>query len=163
MLANALFIPDVACGRFDFKGTTDMDAEVRTFIRDLDVAEPPASPRLHDRLDHILSSIRQRPKPTLLIFDTYELAGDTKDWVERSLLQSSVRVTWLRAVVAGQEVPGWSSVASPLVELKPPPASDWFEYSRPHRPELRLEDIETAWVVAKGKASLLAQMLGPAT
>ena len=27
MLANALHIPGLACGRFDFKGTTDMDAE----------------------------------------------------------------------------------------------------------------------------------------
>ena len=29
MLANALRIPELACGRFDFKGTTDMDAEVQ--------------------------------------------------------------------------------------------------------------------------------------
>ena len=30
MLANALQIPELACGRFDFKGTTNMDREVRS-------------------------------------------------------------------------------------------------------------------------------------
>src|SRR4051794_27748157 len=82
MLANALAIPDIACGRFDFKGTTYMDREVRAFIQELGVAAPPPSPRLHERFDHILGGLRQRARPALLIFDTYEMVGETQEWVE---------------------------------------------------------------------------------
>ena len=43
MLANALAIPDIACGRFDFKGTTGVDAEVSAFVQELGVPAPPRS------------------------------------------------------------------------------------------------------------------------
>jgi len=69
MLANVLPIADIACGRFDFKGTTDMDREVRAFVQDLGVTTPPSTPRLHERFDQILDALRQRARPTLLIFD----------------------------------------------------------------------------------------------
>jgi hypothetical protein len=57
MLSNALNLPNMpnlACGRFDFKGTTDMDAVVRIFVQDLDVALPPFNLTLNERLSHIL-------------------------------------------------------------------------------------------------------------
>lgn len=167
MLANALAIPDIACGRFDFKGTTDMDREVRAFVQDLGVSAAPATtPRLHERLDQILGSLRHRAQPTLLIFDTYEMAGETQEWVEKSLLQSLIRATWLRVVIAGQEVPDstgavWAAVASPTVQLALPQAADWYDYGKRHRPELKLEQVETACDLARGKATLLAQLLGP--
>jgi hypothetical protein len=47
MLANALRIDGLACGRFGFKGTTGMDAEVRAFVQDLGVPLPPANPQRH--------------------------------------------------------------------------------------------------------------------
>jgi hypothetical protein len=75
MLGNALRVPDLACGRFDFKGTTDMDAEVRAFVQQLDVPVPPCVPRLNERLGHILDALKQRARPALLVFDTYEAVG----------------------------------------------------------------------------------------
>ncbi len=167
MLANALAIPDVACGRFDFKGTTDMDREVRAFVQDLGVSAAPATtPRLHERLDQILGALRHRVQPTLLIFDTYEMAGETQEWVEKSLLQSLIRATWLRVVIAGQQVPDstgavWATVASPTVQLELPQPADWYDFGKRHRPDLKLEQVETACDLARGKASLLAQLFGP--
>jgi hypothetical protein len=168
MLANALAIPEVACGRFDFKGTTDMDREIRAFVQDLGVPVPPPAQRLHERLDQILGALRHRAHPALLIFDTYEMAGDAQEWVEKSLLQSLIRATCLRAVIAGQLVPDssgavWAAVARPTLKLERPPPADWFDYGKRHRAGLTLADVETACRLASGKASLLAQLLGPAS
>lgn len=166
MLANALAIPDIACGRFDFKGSTDLDREVRAFIQELGVPEPPATLRLHERLDQILGALRQRARPTLLIFDTYEMAGEAQEWVEKQLLACLVRATWLRVAIAGQRLPDatgavWAAVARPTLQLTPPPAGDWYAYGRQHRPDLKLQEVKTACRLSDGKASLLAQLLGP--
>jgi hypothetical protein len=168
MLSNALRLPDLACGRFDFKGTIDMDAEVRAFVQDLGVPLPPVGPRLNERLGHILDALKQRARPALLVFDTYEAADKAQDWVEKQLLPSLIRATWLRIVIAGQRVPErsgaiWEADASPLITLKPPPPPDWFDYGKRHRPELTLAEVETACRLACDKASLLAQLLGPAS
>ena len=167
MLANALAIPDIACGRFDFKGTTDMDAEVSAFVQELGVPPPPPNPRLSERLGHILGALKQRAHPTLLIFDTYEMAGEAQDWVEKQLLPCLIRATWLRVVIAGQKLPDstgavWAAVARPILQLVPPPAEDWFDYGRQHRASLTLAEVETVCRLASHKASLLAQLLGPA-
>lgn len=166
MLANALAIPNIACGRFDFKGTTDMDRELRAFVQDLGVSLPATTSRLHTQFDQILGALRHRAHPALLIFDTYELAGEAQEWVEKSLLQSLIRATWLRVVIAGQQVPDstgavWATVACPTVQLELPPPADWYDYGKRHRPNLKLEEVETVCNLARGKASLLAQLLGP--
>jgi hypothetical protein len=158
---------DLACGRFDFKGTTDMDDEMRAFTQQLDVPPTPASPRLNERLSHVLEALNQRAQPALLIFDTYEAAGEAEEWVERHLLPSLFRSTWLRVVIAGQRVPKvsgsmWETNASPPIALEPPPPADWFEYGKQHRPELTLEFVETACSFTD-KATVLAQLLGPKT
>ncbi len=166
ILANSLAIPEVAPGRFDFKGTTDMDREVRAFVQDLGIPAPHPSPRLHERLDQILDALRKRSRPTLLIFDTYEMAGEAKDWVERSLLQVLIRSAWLRVVIAGQQVPEstgavWAAVAHPTIRLAQPPPKEWFDYGKQHRDDLTLAMVEDACRLARDKASLLAQLLGP--
>ncbi len=168
MLANALRVPELACGRFDFKGTTSLDAEVRIFIQDLGVPLPPASTQLSDRLGRTLDELKQRARPTFLVFDTYEAAGDARDWVEKQLLPCLIRTTWLRVVIAGQRVPEfsgavWASAARAPLDLVPPPPTDWFEYGKQHRPNLKLADVKTACRLACNKASLLAQLLGPET
>jgi hypothetical protein len=165
MLANTLAIPHIACGRFDFKGTTGMDRELRAFVQDLEVP-PPTGNSLHDCLDQILFVLKQRARPTLLIFDTYESAGDAREWVERTLLQSLIRAEWLRVVIAGQQVPDstravWGAVARPTLLLAHPPPADWFDYAKLHRTDLTFADVETACRLASDKAGLLAQMLGP--
>jgi hypothetical protein len=166
MLANALAIPDIGCGRFDFKGTTDMDREVNAFVQELDVPIPPPSQQLHERLGDILDALKERAQPALLIFDTYEMAGETQEWVEMQLLPTLIRATWLRVVIAGQKLPEltgavWAAAACPTLQLVPPPAADWYEYGRQHRPSLTLPEVETVCRLASHKASLLAQLLGP--
>ena len=166
MYGHGLQVPGLACGRFDFKGTTDMDDEVRAFVQDLEVPLPPVGHRLNERLGQILDALKQRAGPTLLVFDTYESAGETKDWVEKQLLPSLIRASWLRVVIAGQRVPkrtaALSSIGS-VMTLKPPPPPDWFEYGKQHRPDLTLGFVEAACKLAKDKASLLDQLLGPTT
>jgi SEFIR domain len=167
MLGNVLAIPDIACGRFDFKGTTGMDNEVKAFVQqDLGVPEPAPNSRLQERLGEILTALKQRACPTLLIFDTYEMAGDAQDWVEKQLLPCLIRATWLRVVIAGQKVPDsigavWAAVAHPTVRLVTPEPADWFDYARQHRPDLTLSDVETACRLTR-KSSVLDQLLGPA-
>lgn len=166
ILANALRVPDLACGRFDFKGTTDMETEVRGFVQELGVPLPPAGDTLNERLGHILYGLKQRSRPTLLVFDTYEAAGEAQDWVEKQLLPSLIRATWLRVVIAGQRVPKsgsaiWASVAVAAIPVSPPPPEDWFEFGKQYRPNLTLAEVETACHLARNKASLLAQLLGP--
>jgi hypothetical protein len=166
ILGNALRVPDLACGRFDFKGTTDMDAELRAFVQQLDVALPSTGQRLNERLGHVLDALKRRAHPVLLVFDTYEAAGEAQDWMEKQLLSTLIRANWLRVVIAGQRVPDrasaiWESDAAPLITLKPPPPSDWLEYARQHHADLTLEDVEKICRLAANKASTLHQLFGP--
>ena len=57
MLGNALYLTDLACGRFDFKGTIDAEAEIRAFVQNLDVPLPPAG-----------LALRPKPLPEPLAF-----------------------------------------------------------------------------------------------
>jgi hypothetical protein len=166
MLGNALRMPYLDCGRFDFKGTTDMDAEVHSFLQELRVPVPPASARLSERFVHILNALKQRARPTLLVFDTYEAAGEGRDWVEKQLLPSLIRATWLRVVIVGQRVPEpvgamWEAVSAPVITLQPPPPNDWFLFGRQHKPEITLEFVRQAHQLCGGKASVLSGLVGP--
>ena len=162
MLYNALRLPSVYCGRFDFKGTTGMDGEVRTFADQLEIAPPPASHTLNERLTHLLGTLRDRPKPTLLILDTYEAAGEAEQWVERQLLISLIRSPWLRLVIAGQRIPqGIDPISCPAIELEIPPPEDWFEYAKQRGSDITLEEVRTACRLARNRATLLAQLLVP--
>jgi hypothetical protein len=167
MLANALRIEGLDCGRLDLKGTTDMDATLRVFVQDLNAGLPPASARFNERLGNILAVLRQRARPALLVFDTYqEASAEAQEWVEKELLTALVRATWLRVVIAGQSVPKrngaiWEPEAAPVLELKPPPAEDWYQYGKQHRPELTPEFVQMACKFAENKTSLLAQLFGP--
>jgi hypothetical protein len=169
MLANALSrLPGLACGRFDFKGTTDVQAELRAFVQFLQVPLPSPDLRLNEGLGRLLDALRARAKPALLIFDTYEAAGEAQDWVDKQLLPNLIPSPWLRVVIAGQRVPEragavWAAAASPTVQLEPPPPEDWFEYGQPHKPGLTLDFVRQAHGFCQGKAGLLAQLLGPTT
>jgi hypothetical protein len=165
MLGNVLAVPDIACGRFDFKGTTGMENEMKAFVQELGVEEPKPNSRIHERLGEILTAVKQRASPTLLIFDTYEMAGDLEDWVEKQLLPCLIRASWLRLVIAGQKVPGsnravWGAVAHSTVQLVPPRPTDWFEYAKQNRPELSLADVEAACRLTT-RSSVLDQLFGP--
>lgn len=166
MLANALHLPDLACGRFDFKGTTDMDGEVRAFVQSLEIDAPTAERRLSERLGIILDTLKGRARPTLLVLDTYEAAGESRDWVEKQLLPSLIRATWLRVVIVGQSVPEpggavWETVSSHVIQLHLPQPEDWFNFGLQHKPSITRDFVTQAYEFCGGKSSILAGICGP--
>lgn len=166
MIRNAMLLPGVVSGRFDFKGTTNMDVEIEAFSGLLGI-DAPAGQTLNERLAKIFTELRRRAQPTLLVFDTYEASGEAKDWIENVLLPHLVSARWLRVVIIGQSVPTragstWESVAASTLTLQLPGPEDWFPYGRTNRgSKINLEFVTTAHQLAQGKASLLASLLGP--
>ena len=166
MIRNATLLPGVVSGRFDFKGTTNMGVEIEAFSRPLGI-EPPVGQTLSERLAKIFTELRQRARPTLLVFDTYEAAGEAKDWIEGVLLPHLVYALWLRVVIVGQSVPNrvgstWEAVAAGPLTLRLPGAEDWLAYGRENRGEtVNLDFVTQAHQLADGKPSLLAGLLGP--
>jgi hypothetical protein len=168
MIANALLMPDIGCGRFDFKGTNGIGTEVRALVQDLGVPLPPENSRLNQRLGAVLDALKKRAQPTLLVFDNYEDTGEARQWMEAELLPSLIRASWLRVAIAGQEVPNcataiWAPVAHAPIKLLPPQPAEWFDYGKQHHPNLTLAEVETVCRYALNKPVLLAQMLGPAS
>lgn len=166
MLGNALRMQDLTCGRFDFKGTTDMDAELSAFIQQLELPVSVHAGSLNQRLGALLDELKRRRRPALLIFDTYEASGEARAWMEKQLLPAVIRCAWLRVVVTGQSVPArtnaiWESNTAPVITLTAPQPADWLEFARPHHPEITLELVEAFCKHAAYKASLLQQLLGP--
>src|SRR6266849_9000988 len=104
---------------------------------------------------------------TWLVFDTYEAAGDVKDWIESVLLPHLVSARWLRVVIIGQSVPiragsTWESVAAGPLTLQLPGPEDWLAYGRVNRGEtIDIDFVTQAHHYADGKPSLLAGLLGP--
>jgi hypothetical protein len=166
MIRNAGLLPGVLSARFDFKGTTNIGVEIEAFAGPLDI-EPPAGQTLNEQMARIFTELRRRREPTLLVFDTYEAAGETKDWIERVLLPHLMSARWLRVVITGQSVPTragstWESVAASTLNLQLPGPEDWLAYGRANREEpLSLEFVTQVHQLGEGKASLLASLLGP--
>jgi hypothetical protein len=166
MIRNAMLLPGVVSGRFDFKGTTNMSVEMEAFSRPLGV-EPPTGRTLNERLAKVFTDLRRQARPTLLVFDTYEAAGEAKEWIESVLLPHLVPAVWLRVVIVGQSVPKrpgsiWESVAAGPVVLQLPGPADWLEYGKANRSEaLSLEFVTQVHQYAYGKPSVLAGLLGP--
>jgi len=166
MIRNAAALSGVVAGRFDFKGTTNMSVEVEAFSRPLGI-EPPRGRVLNEQLAKLFTELRRRTRPTLLVFDTYEAAGEAKDWIEGVLLPHSVSAPWLRVVIIGQSVPTrsgstWESIAGATLTLEVPGPEHWLEYGRKNRDDtLSLEFVAQAHRFADGKASVLAGLLGP--
>jgi hypothetical protein len=166
-LRNALKIPQLVCGRFDFKGSSDMDGALRTFAEHLNVPTPIPSTGASGQLAHILGVLKGHARPTLLIFDTFELAGEADRWIRENLLLSIVRSPWLRVIIVGQYVPTsrgepWAGIGTHSIELRPPTPQEWFNYGQPHKPGITLEFVSQAHAYCRGKSALLAQLLGPA-
>jgi hypothetical protein len=164
-LGNSFKIADLTRGRFDFKGSSDMDAELRAFAERLDVSLPTPGAGASVQLAEVFTSLKGAARPTLLIFDTFELAGEAERWVKENLLLSVISAPWLRVIIVGQRVPErlgepWAQVGSPTIELRPPTAEEWFEYAHPHNP-VDLEFVRKAHSLVGGKSSILSQLLRP--
>jgi hypothetical protein len=166
MIRNAMPLPDVVTGRFDFKGTTNIGIEIEAFSGPLGI-EPPPGQTLSEQLAKVFAELRRRARPALLVFDTYEAAGDVKDWIESVLLLHLVSARWLRIVIIGQSVPiragsTWESVVAGPLTLQLPGPEDWLAYGRVNRGEtVNLDFVTQVHQYADGKPSLLAGLLGP--
>jgi hypothetical protein len=163
---NTLKIDELRVGRFDFKGSTDMDEELRSLAQRLDVNAPVAGSGASRQLAQIFNELRAGARPTLLIFDTFEAAGEAERWVRENLLLALVRAPWLRVVILGQRVPRahgepWADAAAPPIELSSPSPQEWYEFGRQHREGLTLELVERVHELARGHGGTLAQLLGP--
>jgi len=165
-LGNSFKIIGLTRGRFDFKGSSDMDAELRAFAERLKVKVPTPGAGVGAQLANILASLEATARPTLLIFDTFELAGEAERWMKENLLLSVIGAPWLRVIIVGQRVPArhgepWAGVSSPPIELHPPSPEEWFEYGKPHRPGLTFEFVRQVHEYSGGKSAVLDQLLGP--
>jgi hypothetical protein len=167
-LRNALKIPELTCGRFDFKGSSDMDAELRAFADRLGVAAPAPGSGVASQLAQIFGALRKAARPTLLIFDTFELAGDAERWVKDNLLLSVIASTWLRVIVVGQRatVPNgepWEGHSFATIQLRQPTPEEWYAYGKPHHtsPEFTLDMVRSVYKWVGGKSSLIAQICRP--
>jgi len=89
-LRNGVRIPHLTCARFDFKGSTDMDSLLQAFAARLNVPAPPAGTGISSQLGNVLSSLKKVAGPTLLVFDTFELAGEAERWMNETLLLAAV-------------------------------------------------------------------------
>jgi hypothetical protein len=168
LLGHALRCEGLACGRFDFKGTGNADSEFERFTQHLDLKVIPGASNLSHRFGVLLAALSARKRPCLLIFDTFEAAGEMQQWVEESLLVSLIRQPWLRVVIAGQHVPArggkaWDAEARETIVLTAPSPSQWFDFGRAFRPDLKLSEVETVHLYARGRGSLMYQLLGPAS
>jgi len=166
MRYNALRMTDLAVGRFDLKGATGMANELQAFAGHLEIGAPPVDLPLSQRLSRILDALKQRARPTLLVFDTYESGFEAQDWVESQLLPTLIRAAWLRVVVVGQRVPAHAgamlgAVSSPLIELQPPSPKEWFDFGKQHKPDITEEFVLQAYQLCGGKAGVLAALVGP--
>jgi hypothetical protein len=157
-------VPGCVCGRFDFKGTADLHASLADFVHHLQVPLPPTS-NLPERLGAVLRSLAQQQRPTLLIFDAYEHAGETDRWVREMLLTSLHRYSWLRVVLAGKNVPdchgkSWEE-DSVVLTLTPPSPTHWHAWGVENRRTASLAFVKKAHALCHGKGSTLAGLLGP--
>ena len=165
-LANAHSIDGLRCARFDFKGSADMDVSLATFAAHLEVPAPKPGTGVTAQLAEIFTALRASARPTLLIFDTFELAADADRWIKETLLLSLLKLPWMRVIIVGHKVPPshaqpWAVVSAQLVVLHSPTAEDWFAYSQIHKPALTLDFVRQAHDCCGGKPITLDQLLGP--
>ncbi|MFN7820551.1 MAG: SEFIR domain-containing protein [Cyanobacteriota bacterium] len=167
LLSVALDLAGLRCGRFDFKGSADMDLEINSLAEHLELPSP-ASGSLVSRLAELLVKLKLDPHPTLLIFDSFEAAGEAEAWLRKSLLLAMKRSPWLRLVICGQRSLAtmgepWETLSSDLIQLRQPTPEEWLAFGIVNQPDLKLETVVWACDCTrnqKNQTSLIAQMLG---
>ena len=116
-------------------------------------------------IDPVLSALRRRGRPALLIFDTFEQGGEWARWVKEQALLAAVRAPWLRLLVAGQQVPiprgtPWASCAAPMIRLQPLGWEPWYQFGKRHVPDISPAFVQQVHNLSADH-SLLNQLLGP--
>jgi hypothetical protein len=150
----------------DFKGSSDIDSSLRTFADHLNVPLPRPGVNVSGQLARIFVSLEKAACPTLLVFDSFELAGEAERWVKEDLLLSVIRAPWLRVIILGQRVPAkmgepWADISFDLIELRAPTPQEWFEFGQSQRPGLTVDFVRQIHELVGGRSSVLAQLLGP--
>ncbi|GAA2612326.1 TIR domain-containing protein [Paractinoplanes durhamensis] len=160
----AELLPELRCGRFDFKGGVSQRIETEAFAGSLGLTVPDRSPD-SDQLKSVLSQLHHLPRPTVIILDTYDEAGEDGTWLERAFLPQLRRSEWLRIVILGRQVPSgrdavWESIAAPTVPLTQPDAQAWFEYGRRLNldVELDLDFVTRLHQLAAGRPAPLREL-----
>jgi hypothetical protein len=156
----------LACGRFDLKGVAELDREFSTFVTNLDVDSLPVvmtDGELRVRLDAVLTALTTRSKPTLLIFDTFDVPSKVTEWLKDKVLLRLPRAPWLRLVIVGQKVPSsggtaWADFAT-HVELHQPTWEDWYRYGKAWGKNLDEDFVRKLFDAVKGQPALLDQVL----
>ena len=162
LVASALMIPALRCGLLDFKGGSSI---VTHFAHDLGIEASAGGGAVSIQLDGVLLQLSKMPRPTLLVLDMFERAGESELWVTQRLLRQASGCSWLRLVIAGQRVPEaqgetWARFAR-QVKLVEPTAEDWFQFGREFHSDLSLPLVRNAYKLADGRSLLLAQLFGP--
>jgi hypothetical protein len=158
-------VPGCVCGRFDFKGTGDLQLSLNDFALHLQVPLRSTGANPSTQLNDILFLLAQKRQPTLLIFDTCESSGEAERWLRESLLTPLHRYPWLRVVLAGKSVPERHGLPweedSLLVALTPPDPEHWHAWGVENNRPVNLEFVKQAHSLCGGKASILAGLCGP--
>jgi hypothetical protein len=160
--------PWLACGRLDFKAGPDLDPEFRRFVAGLDVDNAVRTSEgkpTQARLEAALRALHDRARPTLLIFDSYDKAGEYAQWMRGRLVPQAKGMPWLRVVVAGQSFPddvggSWAE-ASELVELRTLGWRDWHDFGRRYWAGLDEDFTQKLYGQLVGRHNLLRAVLGP--
>jgi hypothetical protein len=156
----------IICGKFDFKGTANLGEALRDFAERLEVNAPEPELGVSRQLGRLLTHLKGVARPTLLIFDTFEEAGEAERWMRESLLSFLVRSPWLRVVIAGRDLlpahgQSWAEVCGPAMKLASPPPAEWFIYGRNYKEKLTLKFVQDVYRHTDGKSAVMAQVLGP--
>lgn len=159
----------VRCGRFDFKGATDLGTVLEEFASQMQVgfARRRESPDpIRSGLLAIFEAVRADPTPTLLIFDAFEQSADAVEaWFNDFLFpQLGMECNGhLRVVIAGQKVPEpepWSVadhiVAAPL-SLGLPDVEDWIRFGRDRVPQ---GTVRLVYRAVRGDPTVMVTLLG---
>lgn len=162
-------LKSLASARLDFKGGCGIDGELSTFAETLGLPRPSSEADLAGKLAQILIQLKSSTTPTLLIFDTFEMAGSAGRWLSGQLVPLLLRSPAIQVLIAGAstldlEAPPPKKMLAPLMQLKKPTAQDWLKYWEHHRggsPEVTLSHAKMMHRLAAGQSALLAQLLGP--
>lgn len=168
MLGNVRRLPGVLCGRLDLKGGVRLQGALEQFALDLRLPVPSAG-RVTEGLATLLRTLLGRTQPTVVIFDTYEAAGEeVQEWISKSLLASLIppEIAHLRIVIAGQTSPkrhlaSWGPDAVGPIELTAPTEDDWYAYAQRNRLKVTRDFVAQLYNVCGERSPLLAEVLGP--
>ncbi len=154
------------------KSAAGLDAEFALFTLQLGLDAASLTPPhlgMQERLNAVLSTLRAKACPALLIFDTYEQGGSVAEWIKEHALVAVARTPSLRMIITGQQVPepagsGWGRSAAPIIDLERLSWEPWLEFAKRFKPAAATEGfVRQVHELARNRPSLLWQLLGPAS